>query len=322
MAYFANRGDDLEMRDLKTQFDLGRTRYVFYSPRDRDSIKEVIADADIVVNMIGKYYESGQPVQTGSFPYVSYQTNYSFEDTNVTIPQTLAEICAEMQVDHFVHVSSASAKPDAKSRWSRTKYEGELAVKEAFPWATIVKPTQMFGKDDFLLSWFARTQQFLGCMPLVYRQGNEQALTQPVWVGNVAKAIFSVCDNPRIFEGKEIDCFGPADYTYPELAKFVNDITEQNKPVLTIPEDIYRQLSQVTQYTRNPLVTPELLDIWTEDFTPRMSPDEYKAQSDILTMSDLGIEALPIEKDAFGSLHHFRFGGHFFRVSGYHLSEK
>lgn len=322
MTYLANRGDDLEMRELKTQFDLGRTRFVFYSPKDRASIQDVIADADVVVNLIGKYYESGQPVQTKSFPYVGYETNYSFEDTNIVIPQTIAEICKEMQVDHLIHVSSASAKPDANSRWSRTKYEGELAVKEAYPWATIVRPTQVFGKDDSFLTWFARTQQFLFCQPLIYSKGGHEAITQPVYANDVAKTIQSICDDPAKFVGRSVDCFGPDDFTRSELAKFVNDITLQDKPVLTIPVEFYRLFAKVAQYTRNPLVTPDLLEVWLEDFVPRMTPEEYRAQTDnlekILTMEDLGITATPLDKVAFGFLYHYRAGGHFFRVQGYH----
>jgi NADH dehydrogenase (ubiquinone) 1 alpha subcomplex subunit 9 len=321
MTYMANRGDDMEMRDRKVQFDLGRTRFVFFSPRDRDSIREVIADADVVVNMIGKYYESGQPVQTKKFPYLSYETNYSFEDVNVTIAQTIAEVCTEMQVDNLVHISSASASPDSKSRWSRTKYEGELAVKEAYPWATIIRPTHMFGKDDLFLSWYAKCQQHIRCVPMIY-DGGREAVTQPVWVGDVAKTILSVCDDPVKFEGRQIDCFGPADYTRAELAKFVNDITEQNKPVLTIPANMFRQIAKVAQYTRNPLITPDLVEQWLEDFLPSMAPEKYKLQKDtadkILTMEDLGIQAMPIEKEAFFYLHFYRFGGHFFRVQGYH----
>ena len=322
MAYVANRGDDMEMRDRRVQFDLGRLKTVFYSPRDLDSIREVIADADVVVNMVGKYYESGQPVQTKKFPYLGYETNYSFEDVNVTIARTIAEVCKEMQVDHLVHISSASANPDSKSRWSRTKYEGELAVKEAYPWATIIRPTQMFGKDDLFLSWYAKCQQFLRCVPMIYDKGGHESLTQPVWVGDVAKTIFSVCDDPVKFEGRQIDCFGPADYTRAEIYKFVNDITERNKPVITVPADIFRQIAKVAQYTRNPLITPDLVEQWVEDFLPTMRPDQYKLQKDsankILTMEDLGIHAMPIEREAFMYLHFYRFGGHFFRVQGYH----
>jgi NADH dehydrogenase (ubiquinone) 1 alpha subcomplex subunit 9 len=322
MAYLANRGDDMEMRDRKVSFDLGRMKNVFYSPRDHDSIREVIGDADVVVNLIGKYYESGQPVQINKFPYLSYQTNYSFEDVNVTIPRTIAEICKEMQVDHLVHVSSASANPDSKSRWSRTKYEGELAIKEVYPWATIIRPTQMFGKNDVLLSWYAKCQQDLRCVPMIYGIDGHESVSKPVFVGDVAQTILYVCDDPAKFEGRQIDCFGPHDYTRKELYNLVNDITDRNRPVFTIPAVYFRQIAKIAQYTRNPLVTPDLVEQWLEDFKPTLPPDQYKLQPDspdkILTMADLGIEATPIEKEAFNYLHFYRFGGHFFRVKGYH----
>jgi len=321
MGYFGNRGDEMEMRHIKPSFDLGRTRFVFYNPRDRDSIKDVIADADVVVNMIGKYYETGQPVQTDSFPFIRYRKNYSFHETNVDIAHTLADVCREMQVDHFVHVSSASAKPDARSEWSRTKYQGELAVKEAYPWATIVRPTQIFGGEDLVLSWFARMARWYKMVPLV--DGGKR-LTQPVFVGDVAKTLLRVCDDPAKFVGRSIDCFGPTDYTYQELANFVNDITERNVRIFNMPYFWYKQLAKVMQYTRDPLVTPDLVEVWSEDFLPRMAPEAYAQQGlevtdpkYVLTMQDLGIQPKPLEKEAFGYLYHYRTGGHFYRVDGY-----
>jgi uncharacterized protein YbjT (DUF2867 family) len=315
----ANRGDDMEMRHCKLPFDLGRTRFVFYSPRDKDSIRDVISDADVVVNMVGKYYESGQPIQVNKFPYLSYQTNYSFHDVNVTIPQTLAEICLEMQVDNFVHVSSASASPDAKSEWSRTKYEGEQAIKEIYPWATIIRPTQLFGRQDRLLNWFAKIAQFYRAVPLV---DGGTALTQPVWVGDVAKTILRVCDNASAYEGRQIDCFGPKDYSYLELAKFVNDITERDRPMVPIPREYLAMAAKVLQYQREPSLTPDLVDIWSEDYLPTLKPEEYAAQADeaskILTLKDFGVEAKSIEKVMFEWLQSYRFGGHFYRVEGYH----
>jgi NADH dehydrogenase (ubiquinone) 1 alpha subcomplex subunit 9 len=324
MGYLANRGDDMEMRHLKIPFELGRSRFVFYHPRDRESIKEVIADADIVVNMIGKYYETGQPAQTKSFPYVTYKTNFTFGEVNVDIPRTLAEICYEMQVDHLIHVSSASASPTSNSEWSRTKYLGEQAIKEVYPWATIIRPTQLFGKEDRMLNWFARMAQWYRMVPLL--DGGSKSLTQPVFVGDVATTILKVCDAPHLFEGRQIDCFGPTDYTYLELAEFVNDITERNRPIFPLPQWYYHQLAKVMQYQRNPLITPDLVNQWSEDFLPTFATQsEYDAQVEngeaskkILTMKDLQIEALPIEKEAFNYLNFYRVGGHFFRVQGYH----
>ncbi|KAL7579495.1 hypothetical protein ACA910_007872 [Epithemia clementina (nom. ined.)] len=321
MTYFANRGDDLEMRHLKLAYDLGRCSFVFYEPRDEDSIRKVIADADVVVNLIGKYYESAYPYQTKSFPYIGYKKNYTFQEVNVTIPQKLARICRDMQVDHFVHVSSASASPTAKSEWSRTKFAGEEAIKGIYPWATIIRPTQLFGRDDRLLTDMARMQRFYLAIYLVDKTywGGQTALTQPVFVGDVAKTIASVCDNPRSFEGRRIDCFGPKDYTYMELAKFVDDCTLRRKPIRPIPAPYYRAAAEILQYQRSPFNTPDLVDVWSEDFLPPLgSPEAYENQDEIVTLKDFGIQAQPIEKVMYEWLQVYREYGHFHYVDGYH----
>ena len=322
MAYLGNRGDELEMRHIKPMFELGRTRFVFYSPRDVDSMREVIADADVVVNLVGKFYETFQPIQVDKFPYIGRQTNYTFEDTNVTIPQTLAELCKEMQVDHFIHMSSALASPDSSSEWARTKYEGEQAVKETFPWATILRPTQLYGTEDRFLNWFPTMSHIYRCVPVV---NDGSALTQPVWVGDVAKTILHVIDAAEKYEGKTIDCFGPKDYTYRELAQFTNDISERGRPIVNVPKELALPLANILQYNRvgsdKPMITPDMVEIMSQDYLPAMSPEEYAAQEDgddkVLTMADLGVTATPIEKIAFSFLHRYRFGGHFGRVEGF-----
>lgn len=319
LAYLGNRGDDLEMRHIKTMFDLGRTKFVFYSTHDVDSMREVIGDADVVINLIGKYYETKRPVQTDKFPYIKIQTNFTYRQTNVDIPRKIAELCKEMQVDNLIHVSCAAASPDSSSEWARTKYEGEMAVKEVYPWATIIRPTQLFGVEDRFLNWFANVA---GTWPFVPLVDGGHALTQPVWVVDVARTIGRVIDDPEKFEGRSIDCFGPSDYTYAELAHFVYDITGQDPRVLDLNKKSYLSLAKFLQYTnRNPLVTPDLVNLWSEDYLPRMAPEEYKLQKGpekILTMEDLGIQATPIEKKAFSYLYRFRTGGHFTMAEGYH----
>ena len=315
-AYFANRGDDMEMRELKIAFDLGKTRFCFYEARDEDSIREVISDADVVLNMIGKYYESAFPYQTESFPYVGYKKNYTFEEVNVDIPRKLAQICLDMQVDNFVHVSSASANPDARSEWSRTKFAGEEAIQEVYPWATIVRPTQMFGRNDRLLNNMARFSRYWLAQYVV---DDGKPLTQPVWVGDVARAIAQVCDNAPAYEGKRLDLFGPKEYNYRELAEFVDDCTRRNYPIYGIPHNWARLFAEYLQYRRTPFVTPDLVDIWSEDFLPPLGSQEaYDTQKDVLTLKSMGIEATEMESVMYQYLQRFQRFGAFHYVDGYH----
>lgn len=131
--YVPFRGCELEIRHLKPMFDLGQLGLMPFSPRDRESIYEAVKKSDVVINLIGKHYETKHIVPTRRADGSLSRVNYDFEEVNVTIPRILAEISKEAGVESFIHVSALSADPESKSKWSRTKYQGELAVREAFP---------------------------------------------------------------------------------------------------------------------------------------------------------------------------------------------
>jgi len=320
MTFIGNRGCGDEIRFLRPMFDLGRTRFTFYHPNDDESIRDVLVNADVVVNMTGKFYETWQPIQTNKFPYLGTKMNFSYHDMNVDIPRRIAKICKEMQIDHFIHMSSAAANPDSKSDWARTKYEGELAVREEFPWATIFRPTQLFGVEDHLLNWFPMVANTYRIVPLI---NGGKALTQPVFVDDVANALFRVIDNAADYEGKRIDCFGTQEYSYRELAEFVNDITEQHRPIVDVPEELYMPIAKILQYNRlatlKPYVYPDQqCKLWKEDYVQPLTNEEYSNSKDeVLTMADLGVTATAIEKVAFSYLHRFRNEGKFGKIDGY-----
>jgi NADH dehydrogenase (ubiquinone) 1 alpha subcomplex subunit 9 len=314
-TYIGSRGDEFAYRHLRPLFELGRAKFSFYSSRDRQSMADLISDADVVVNLIGKYYDTKALEDTNKFPYLNYKVSTSVAEANVQVPRTIAELCAEMQVDNLIHVSSAAANPDSSSEWARTKYEGEQAVLDAYPWATIVRPTQMFGHEDMLLNWFADMAARFPVVPLV---DGGYALTQPVWVDDVAKTINRIIDDPEKFEGRRVDAFGSQDYSYAELARFVYDITGQEPVLSDIPAQVVKYAANVLQYQGSPMLTPDMVNLMSEDYLPEMTAEGYAAQKQVFTMKDLGVEATPIEKLAFKYLHRFREGGHFLLAKGYH----
>lgn len=128
----------MEIRHLKPMFDLGQLGLMPFSPRDRESIYDAVKKSDVVINLIGKHYETKHIVPTRRADGSLSRVNYDFEEVNVTIPRILAEISKEAGVESFIHVSALSADLESKSKWSRTKAQGELAVREAFPEAVSV----------------------------------------------------------------------------------------------------------------------------------------------------------------------------------------
>lgn len=60
-----------------------------------------------------------------------------------------------MGVERFIHLSYLNAEPNPKplvmkspSMFKVSKYHGELAVREEFPTATIIRASDIYGSED------------------------------------------------------------------------------------------------------------------------------------------------------------------------------
>ncbi len=104
-----------------------------FHPRDLNSIREAIAHSDVVVNCIGKYYETKHLVPTRRADGKLSRVNYDFSEVNVSIPKAIASISKELGVPTLIHVSALSANAGSASNWSKTKATGEDVVRETFP---------------------------------------------------------------------------------------------------------------------------------------------------------------------------------------------
>jgi dTDP-4-dehydrorhamnose reductase len=69
-----------------------------------------------------------------------------FEEANIIIPRKIAKICARLKNDpvkRLIHFSANGVDPDSHSKMLKTKWLGEMEVKEHFPEATIIRPTEI-----------------------------------------------------------------------------------------------------------------------------------------------------------------------------------
>ena len=85
------RGDEIMVRHLKPMGDLGVVNFFDMSIRDPDQIEEAVAGSNIVINLLGKHFETSR---------------WKFQDVHSTFPSVLGTICAEQGVERLVHVSA------------------------------------------------------------------------------------------------------------------------------------------------------------------------------------------------------------------------
>src|SRR5690606_29129784 len=111
------------------------------------------------------------------------------------------------------YVSSIGADPQSDSGYASTKGQGEELVRAAFPRATVLRPSVMFGEDDRFVNLFAG---LIMRMPIVPVFGSEAKL-QPVYVDDTAEAVAEALSDPHAHGGRTFELAGPEVLTMGEL---------------------------------------------------------------------------------------------------------
>ena len=113
----------------------------------------------------------------------------------------------------FIHVSAIGADPEGATDYARAKAAGEAAVLAAFPAATVLRPSVLFGQDDKFVNMFAGLSAMLPVLPVF----GPSAKLQPLFVDDLALAICSALENPAVHGGKTFELGGPEVVTMSEL---------------------------------------------------------------------------------------------------------
>ncbi|KAK1123390.1 hypothetical protein K0M31_008100 [Melipona bicolor] len=214
----AHRCDPYHVRELKVGGDLGQVYYVPFDLRDEDSIIRAMKYSNVVVNLIGTNYET---------------SNFSFNDVHVEGARTLARLAKKCNVERFVHMSclNAAAKPTPMiikkgSKFLKSKWFGELAVKEEFPEATIVRPSVIYGcMDNFISHYMARQRATFEYIPLWHK--GEKSEKQPVYIHDVISGLVEIIRNPDT-AGKTYQFVGPERYTLSKLVMWMYEMKMQS----------------------------------------------------------------------------------------------
>ena len=138
---------------LKPLGNVGQIVPIQANVRDELSIKKAVSGADAVINLVGILREQGRQ---------------TFKDVHERAPRLIASAAAESGVKHFVHLSAIGADTKSPSLYGKSKALGELALFEAFPTATILRPSIIFGPDDEFFNKMAALIAILPFVPIFF----------------------------------------------------------------------------------------------------------------------------------------------------------
>ena len=135
-------------------------------------------DADIVINLIGILYESG---------------NNTFQRHPGDAPGRIAGRAKRRAPGASSRSRRSAPTPTRPPEYARSKAAGEQAVLEAFPEATILRPSIVFGPEDGFFNRFAAMARISGTAA-DRRRPHE---FQPVYVGDVGRRHHEGAGGPR-----------------------------------------------------------------------------------------------------------------------------
>src|SRR5258708_2567450 len=160
-----------EAKFLRPMGDVGQVEPLSVAIDDEVVLPAFLAGIGALVNCVGILRESGSQTFGGVHP---------------TRPAGRARIARDAGVERFVHISAIGAELRSASAYARTKAAGEAAVRDAFPTATILRPSVVFGPEDQFFNRFAAMAMVSPILPLI---GGGETRFQPVYVGDVADAV-------------------------------------------------------------------------------------------------------------------------------------
>jgi NADH dehydrogenase (ubiquinone) 1 alpha subcomplex subunit 9 len=290
------RGDPYKVKDVKLAGDLGQVLFFPFYLRDEESIYKALKYSNVVINLVGKDSET---------------SGFTFDEVHVEGSRTLARLAREAGVKRFIQVSTLNCSPNPEStiisggsKFLKTKYLGEEAVREEFPEAIFFRPADVYGHDDRFLLYYSNVWRRSHMKILVWNKG-KGVFKQPVYVGDLAQGIANaIFDNEA--PGKTYDAVGPRRYELYEIVSYINRCIQRDESYNFFLKDMkYRPGFWIRVYINEMLSKyPKICwdRIEREMVTDTVTPGNP-------TLEDLGVKLTYLEDRAEWELKRFqRFG--------------
>jgi uncharacterized protein YbjT (DUF2867 family) len=265
---------------LKTQGGLGQTQFVAADIRKADTVARALAGSHGVVNLVGSFAQMDAIQHVGA--------------------KNIAEAAAAAGVSSLVHISAIGADAKSPAAYGQSKAAGEAAVRAAFPTATILRPSIVFGREDQFVNRFAGLIRMLPIVPII----KGDAKFQPVYVGDVAKAVAAALVDPQAHGGKTYELGGPEVISMGSLNRWIAKATGRKRAFLDLPDFVARTMAAATGWLPG---APMTKDQWL------MLQSDNVVAADAKGLGAFGIVPTPLESVAEGWLvqyqRHGRFAG-------------
>ena len=242
------------------------------------SVELAVRGADAVINLVGTF-------------------GGNLDQVHVEGARRAAAAAKTAGAAAFVHISAIGADPEAVSDYGRTKGLGEQAVRSAFPRATLIRPSVVFGAEDEFTNRFASMARF-PILPVIA----PKTRFQPVYVRDLGRAIAAAALDPKTHGGKTYELAGPEIMTMRELNSQVAQMAGHDPELVDVPDFVASGIALFGAFIPG---VPLTRDQWA------MLQKDNVADGDATGFKAFGITPAPLDAVAPEWLGRYKTGGRF-----------
>jgi len=243
---------------LKPLANLGQLQFARCDITKHESVAAALAGAEHVVNLVGAF-------------------EGDLDELMGKAPATMARIAQENGAKAFVHLSAIGPDANSSAAYARSKAAGEANVRAAFPGATILRPSIVFGKDDNFINMFGKMIEMAPVLPVF----GPDAPLQLVYVDDVAEAVMVALEHPGEHGGHIYELGGPEKLTMLEINERIAKAQGRSRRFIAMPDGFSAFFAALP-------LTPMSKDQWT-----LLKPGSV-VSGDHRTFAEMGIEPRPL----------------------------
>ena len=219
---------------LKPLAALGQVQFLRCDVTNAASLAGALAGANAVINLVGAFagnLDALQGVGAGR----------------------IAAAARDAGATAFVHVSALGADRASPVDYARTKAEGEVAVLAAFPEASVLRPSILFGPDDTFVNRFAGLIAAFPVMPVF----GPAARLQPVLVDDAAAAAVQALCDPARHGGTIFEIAGPEVMTMLEFNQRIAKAQGRRRLFAELPDAVSGGFASLTGWLPGAPITSD-----------------------------------------------------------------
>ena len=210
-----------------------RVRVVSGSVEDPEALTALCAGNEVVFHLVGIIAET---------------RTKTFEKTVVHATRTLVGAALRAKVLKVIYLSAIGASANSATKYYRSKFEAEQAIRLSGLNYTILRPSIIFGEGDGFVSMLTRMIRLLPFTPVI---GSGRYRLQPVYVDDVTSAL-AQCVTMEETSTEIIDLAGPERLEYLEILHIIKRVLNKRRVNIHLPLMLMKMAAAVMEKILKP----------------------------------------------------------------------